>query len=293
MHIKKSIGERIFDVFNTALMILLMVVTLYPFLHVFFASISDPTAVVQHRGLLLWPEGFTAGAYKLVFKNPMIPVGYKNTLIYVLAGTTINIFMTTLGAYGLSRRNVYFKNHIMFLITFTMFFSGGLIPTYLLVKDLGMTDTRWALLIPNAISAYNLIIMRTSFAGVPVSLEESAKLDGANDFTVLFRIILPLSMPVVAVMILFYGVNHWNSWFNAMIYLRDRQLFPLQLVLREILISNSTDTMIAGSAGLDREPIGETVKYATIIVATVPILFIYPFLQRYFVKGVMIGAIKE
>jgi putative aldouronate transport system permease protein len=293
MHIKKSMGERAFDVFNTMLMILLMIVTLYPFLHVFFASISDPTAVVQHRGLLLHPIGFTTGAYKLVFKNPMIPIGYRNTLIYVLVGTAINIFMTTLGAYGLSRKNVYFKNHIMFLITFTMFFSGGLIPTYLLVRDLGMTDTRWALLIPNAISAYNLIIMRTSFEGVPVSLEESAKLDGANDFTVLFRIILPLSMPVVAVMVLFYGVGHWNSWFNAMIYLRDRQLFPLQLVLREILISNSTDTMIAGSAGLDREPIGETVKYATIIVATVPILFIYPFLQKYFVKGVMIGAIKE
>jgi len=294
MHIKKGIGDWVFDIFNLILMVFLMIITLYPFLHVFFASISDPAAVVQHRGLLLKPIGFTTGAYKLVFKNPMIPIGYKNTLIYVTVGTAINIFLTTLGAYGLSRKNVYFKNHIMFLITFTMFFSGGLIPTYLLVKNLGMADTRWALLIPNAISAYNLIIMRTSFEGIPVSLEESAKLDGANDFTVLFKIILPLSMPVVAVMILFYGVNHWNSWFNAMIYLRDRSLFPLQLVLRGILISNSTEAMTAGATtGADIEQVGETVKYATIIVATVPILFVYPFLQKYFVKGVMIGAIKE
>lgn len=184
------------------------------------------------------------------------------------------------------------KNPIMFLIVFTMFFNGGLIPTYLLVNNLGLLDSRWALIIPSAMSAYNLIIMRTSFQGIPVSLEESAKLDGANDFTVLFRIVLPLSMPVVAVMILFYGVGHWNSWFNALIYLRTRDLYPLQLILREILITNSTDSMMTGVGGADKMPIGETIKYATIIVATIPILLLYPFLQKYFVKGVMIGAIK-
>jgi putative aldouronate transport system permease protein len=185
------------------------------------------------------------------------------------------------------------KNPIMMLIVFTMFFSGGLIPNYLLVSELGMLNTRWALIIPGAISTYNLIIMRTSFQGIPASLEESAKIDGANDFTILFRIILPLSLPIVSVMILFYGVSHWNAWFNALLYLRDRDLYPLQLVLREILITNSTDSMTTGASDIDKALISETIKYAAIIVATVPVLFLYPFLQKYFVKGVMIGAVKE
>jgi len=200
--------------------------------------------------------------------------------------------MTSLGAYALSRQNFLWKNPIMFGIVFTMFFSGGLIPTFLLVNKIGLLDSRWALIIPAAMSTYNLIIMRTSFQGIPASLEESAKLDGANDFTVLFRIVMPLSMPVIAVMILFYGVAHWNSWFSALIYIRSRDLFPLQLILREILITNNTDSMMTGVGGGDRMPIGETIKYATIIVSTIPVLCLYPFLQKYFVKGVMIGAIK-
>jgi putative aldouronate transport system permease protein len=290
--IRRSWGERLFDGANVIFMILLSAVTLYPFLYVLFASLSDPTWVVQMRGLILFPKGATLEAYKLVFDNPAILTGYANTLFYVIVGTALNILMTSLGAYALSRQSVMWKNPIMFLIVFTMFFNGGLIPTYLLVNNLGMLDSRWALIIPSAMSAYNLIIMRTSFQSIPVSLEESAKLDGANDFTVLFRIVLPLSMPVVAVMILFYGVGHWNGWFNALIYLRTRDLYPLQLILREILITNSTDSMMTGVGGADKMPIGETIKYATIIVATVPILMLYPFLQKYFVKGVMIGAIK-
>lgn len=185
------------------------------------------------------------------------------------------------------------KNAIMFMIVFTMFFEGGLIPLYILVGKLGMMDTRWAVIIPSAVSAFNLIIMRTVFQGVPVSLEESAKIDGASDWTVLFRVIIPLSLPVVAVMVLFYGVSHWNSWFPAMIYLQNRGLLPLQLILREILIANDTTSMTTGVASGDQMQIGETIKYATIIIATVPILFLYPFLQKYFVKGVMIGAVKE
>ncbi|GIP33662.1 carbohydrate ABC transporter permease [Paenibacillus sp. J2TS4] len=290
---KPTIAERIFDFFNSLFMIMLCLATLYPFLYVLIASLSDPAWAVQQRGLIWFPHGFNLEAYKLVFDNPMIKTGYMNTLFIVVVGTAINVFMTALGAYGLSRQNVMWKNPIMFFIVFTMFFSGGLIPTYLLVTNLGMLDTLWALIIPGAVSAFNLIIMRTSFQGIPISLEESAKLDGANDFTVLFRIVLPLSMPVVAVMILFYGVGHWNSWFSAMIYLRDRELFPLQLVLREILITNSTDSMMTNVGAVDKMPIGETIKYATIIVATIPILLLYPFLQKYFVKGVMIGAIKE
>ncbi|TDL48241.1 carbohydrate ABC transporter permease [Paenibacillus dendritiformis] len=288
-----SLGERIFEVFNILFLILLCLVTLYPFVYVLFASLSEPAWVVQQRGLIWHPSGLNLEAYRLVFDNSMITSGYLNTLFTVSVGTCLNVFMTALGAYGLSRQNVMWKNPIMFLIVFTMFFSGGLIPSYLLVTGLGMLDSLWALIIPGAVSAFNLIIMRTAFQSIPHSLEESAKLDGANDFTVMIRIILPLSMPVIAVMILFYGVGHWNSWFGAMIYLRDRELYPLQLVLREILITNSTDSMLTSAGTADKMPIGETIKYATIIVATVPILLLYPFLQKYFVKGVMIGAIKE
>ncbi|MBD2843894.1 carbohydrate ABC transporter permease [Paenibacillus sp. IB182496] len=289
----KTIGERAFDGFNAALMVALALVTLYPLVFVLFASLSDPNAVVQNRGLLLYPKGLTLEAYKLVFANPNIATAYVNTLIYVVCGTAVNIVMTSLGAYALSRRNVMWKNTIMFLIVFTMFFEGGLIPLYLLVGNLGMLDSRLALIIPTAVSAFNLIIMRTAFQGVPVSLEESARLDGASDWTILARVVLPLSLPVVAVMVLFYGVYHWNSWFPAMIYLQTRELFPLQLILREILIANDTGSMIGSVASSDSMPIGETIKYATIIVATLPILFLYPFLQKYFVKGVMIGAVKE
>jgi putative aldouronate transport system permease protein len=292
MVIKRSIGERIFDTINVIAMIALMAVTLYPLLHVLFASISRPSLLIQHRGLLLWPLGIETGSYGLVFKNPMIVKGYANTMFVVFAGTIINIVMTSLGAYVLSRKNVYWKNFIMMIIVFTMFFGGGMIPTYLIVKSLKLTNTLLALIIPNAISTYNLIIMRTSFMSIPDSLEESARIDGAQDFTILFKIIIPLSMPVIAVMILFYGVGHWNSWFAAMIYLRKRELYPLQLILREILISSDINQMMTEVGGMDREPVALTVKYATIVVATLPILCIYPFLQKYFVKGVMIGALK-
>ena len=224
----------------------------------------------------------------------MILTGYRNTLFYVIAGTTLNVFMTALGAYALSRRDLLFKNPIMFFIVFTMFFGGGLIPTYFLVgQTLHMQDTPWALIVPGAITTINLIIMRTAFNAVPASLEEAARIDGANDWTILFKIYLPLSWPVVAVMILFYGVAHWNSFFPAMVYLRTRELYPLQLVLREILISSNVQNMTTDVSSGDVFAIGETIKYATIIVATLPILFVYPYLQRYFVKGVMIGAIKE
>ncbi|TDQ41069.1 carbohydrate ABC transporter permease [Aureibacillus halotolerans] len=290
---KRSAGEKVFDAGNTVFMILLMCATLYPFLYVLFASLSDPALVSQHRGLLLWPEGFSIEAYRLVFDNPMVLVGYGNTLIYVIGGTVLNMILTSMAAYALSRKKVMLGKPIMMAIVFTMFFSGGLIPTYLLVGDLGLVDTRWSMILPTAISAWNLIIMRTSFQGIPDSLEESAKIDGANDFTIFFRIIIPLSLPVMAVITLFYAVGHWNQYFNALVYLRDRDLFPLQLVLREILIQNSTDEFMTGISGGERHMIGETIKYATIIVATIPILFLYPMLQRFFVKGVLIGSLKE
>ncbi|MBX4149251.1 carbohydrate ABC transporter permease [Paenibacillus lautus] len=293
MRTSKSVSEVLFDSANVILLCLLSIVTLYPFLYVLFASISTPADFVQHRGILLWPKGFSLDSYRMVFENPNIIRSYLNTIFYVVAGTTLNILMTALGAYGLSRKNVMWKGTIMMLIVMTMFFDGGLIPKYLLVKNMGLLDTYWALIIPSAMTTWNLIIMRTAFQGVPDALEESARIDGASDWTILFRIIIPLSLPVIAVMVLFYGVWHWNKWFDALIYLRDRDLFPLQLILREILIQNDTSSMMTSVGGGDRMPVGETIKYATIMVATLPILFLYPFLQKYFVKGVMIGAIKE
>ena len=243
---------------------------------------------------MLRPLGLNLKAYKLVLDNPMIAIGYRNTLFYVTVGTALNILMTSLAAYGLSRKNVFWRNPILFLIIFTMFFSGGLIPTYLWVgNNLGMLDKPWALIIPPAINTWNLLIMKTAFESVPVALEESARLDGANDFHILFRIIIPLSLPVMAVMVLFYAVYHWNAYFNALVYIRTRDLYPLQMILRDILISNNVASMTTGVSGGDVEPIGETIKYATIVIATIPILLIYPFLQKYFVKGAMIGAIKE
>ena len=291
---RRSPAEVLFDALNYLLLALAVVVTLYPIVFVAFASISDPIEMMKYRGILLAPRGFDLQAYERVLTNPMVGYGYRNTLFVVIFGTTLNVLLTTFAAYALSRKRLYFKNAVVFLITFTMFFSGGLIPTYLLVRmTLGLKDNLLALILPNAMSAYNMIIMRTSVAGIPDSMEESAKIDGANDFTVLFRIILPLSLPVVAVMILFYSVSHWNAWFAAMLYIDKRDLFPLQLVLREILVANASETMMTNVSMEEKAFVGETIKYATIIVATLPILCVYPFLQRYFVQGVMIGAIKE
>lgn len=288
-----SIGERTFNFFNYSFMCIMIIIMLYPMLFVLFASFSEPGQLLMHRGILLKPLGFTTGAYKLVFKNPMISSAYMNTLIYVISATSVSIVMTTLFAFVVSRQNLYWRNTMMIFVTLTMLFSGGMIPSFLVIKELNMINTRWALIIPGAISTYNLIIMRTSFLAIPASLEESAKIDGANDFIVLLKIIIPISKPVIAVMLLFYGVNNWNAWFDASIYLRKRELFPLQLVVREILIENKTADMMVELDSAERgNNYSELIKYSVIIISTVPILCIYPFLQKYFVKGVMIGAIK-
>lgn len=292
MKIKISLGERIFDTLNIFLMFLLMLLTLYPMLYIVFASFSKPMDFMMHEGLLFAPLGFSLASYEAVAKNPNILSGYAVTIFVVVVGVFLNIIMTVLGAYFLSRKGVLFNRFITFFIIFTMYFNGGLIPTYLTVRNLGLDNSLWALIIPGAISTFNLIIMRTAFASIPDSMEESAKLDGANHITILFKIMLPLALPTVAVLVLYYGVSHWNSWFSAMIYLRKRNLFPLQLILREIIIQNDTNTMTTGAGAGDRELISETIKYAVIVVATAPILALYPFLQKYFVKGVMVGAVK-
>lgn len=291
---KKSIGEKIFSFFNTMVMIGLILICAYPLIYVFSASFSEPVKLAQHEGLLLKPLGFTLKGYEMVLDDPRISTGYANTLFYVIVGTVINLIMTSLGAYALSRKNLYFGGVIMFVVVFTMFFSGGLIPSYLLVQKLGLINSRWALIVPGAVSTYNMIVMRTSFMAIPDSLIESAKIDGANDLTILFRIVIPLSKAVLAVMVLFYGVSHWNAWFSAMVYLRNRSLYPLQLILREILLMNASDNMTADS-GIGQGDLSAykiLIQYTTIVVATVPILFLYPFIQKYFTKGVMIGAVK-
>ncbi len=294
MVMKRTRIENIMYTMVIAFMVALIVLTAYPLVYVLFASISDPAELMRFRGVLTMPLGFSLAAYKAVLENPMIAIGYRNTIFYVVAGTALNLALTVLGAYALSRKNVMLKNWIMFGIVFTLFFSGGIIPSYLLVSQtLNLQDNPLALILPTAISTWNLIVLKTSFEAVPVALEEAARMDGANDFQILWKVFVPLSLPALAVITLFYTVAHWNAWFGAFLYLRNREWYPLQLVLREILITSTTDSMTTGVSSGDVMPIAETIKYATIVVATLPILCIYPFLQKYFVKGVMIGAIKE
>ena len=288
---KKSFSENVFDIINYFLLLLVMLLCAYPMLYIFNSSISDPQQLLASRSLMLLPEGFSLEAYSKVFQNPKIYSGYMNTLFYVIIGTAVNLFMTTLAAYALSRPDLYGRGFFMKLITFTMFFGGGMIPTFLLIQNLGLLDTRLAMILPTAISTFNFIIMRTNFMSIPLALIESAKIDGANDFRILFQIVVPLSKPIIAVMTLYYAVDHWNDFMGPLLYLRSQDLYPIQIVLRDILLSNSTEAM--GSANETGFAIGENIKYATIIVSTLPILLVYPFIQRYFVQGALIGAIKE
>ena len=293
MKIKKSKGERAFRVFNYAFLMLIMLVCLYPVWYVAVASFSNSNALTQHSGLLFRPIGFSMDAYKKVFQNPMIGKGYLNTLFILIIGVFLDLVMTSLGAYFLSRKRVMFKKPIMLFIVFTMFFSGGMIPFYINLKELHLTNTLWGLIIPFMITTSNLIILRTSFESIPESLIEAAQIDGAGHIRILTTIVLPLSKAMLAVMVLYYGVSIWNSWFWASAILRNREMYPLQIILREILLSNDTSSMTAGASATDTEAIGMTIKYATIMVATVPILCVYPFLQKYFTKGTMVGAVKE
>lgn len=289
--IKKSPSEQIFDVFNISFMILLSALFLYPLLYVVFASFSNPDLLMQHRGLLFSPKGFTTICYETIIKYPLLLTSYKNTIFYVTVGTFLNMFFTILAAFVVSRRDFMFSNFIMKMIIITMFLSGGMIPGWLLVRNLGMYNTIWAILIPGVINAWNMILMRNAFMQVPYSIEESAKIDGANELRILCSIILPLSLPTLAVMTLFFGVARWNAWFNAAIFLQNRNLFPLQLIMREILIQNQISDVMSGMDSADVQ-ISMTIKYAAIVVSTLPILCLYPFVQKYFVKGMTVGAVK-
>lgn len=288
---KLKTSEKVFQTFNVLFLLLLVVIMLYPLWYVIVGSFSDNTSVVVSEGMLLWPKNFNINAYREVVNYKSIWTGYANSLFILSVGTVISMLLTAIAGYFLSRHGVMLQKYIAFLIIVTMYFSGGIIPFYFTVKNLGLNGSLWSLILPSAISTYNVIIMRTAFAAIPMSLEESAKIDGARHFTILFKIALPLCMPTIAVLILYYAVGYWNAWFNATLFLKERSKYPLQLILREIVLYNANAESSAGG-NLDQEELGVTLQYATIVVATIPILCCYPFLQKYFEKGVMIGAVK-
>lgn len=290
MKVKEAPGEKIYTFVVYLLLILISATIVLPLLHIISGSFSDPMLLLTGKVSFL-PKGFTLAMYEKVMKDSSIWKGYANTILYTVLGSFISVVLTTCAAYPLSRKDLFGRNVFTTIFIFTMFFSGGMIPTYLIVQKLGMLNKIWALILPTAISTYNMIIMRTFFENtIPNELIEAAALDGCNDLTAFFRVVLPLSGAVFAVMTLFYGVAQWNSWFPALLYIRDRSLYPLQMVLREVLIQSDISNM-AGSSG-DVEVIGDGLKYATMVVSTLPIMCLYPFLQKYFVSGVMIGAVK-
>ncbi len=294
--VKNSYSDKIFDIINIAVMAALVLIFIWPLWFVVIASFSNPNEVWNGNVILL-PKGFTLAAYEAVAEYKMIWTGYRNTIIYTVAGTVINLIMTVCAAYPLSRKDFVPRNFFMFMFMLTMYFSGGLIPTYLVVNKLHILNTPWAMMLPGAVSIYNVIITRTYFINsIPSSLQEAAELDGANTFQFLMKIVLPLSKPIMAVIALYYAVGHWNDFFTALIYLNDKDLMPLQSFLRDLLMSNKMS--LANMQGLDaaqaeaKMQLSQTLKYSAIIVSTVPVLCIYPFIQKYFVKGVMIGSVK-
>jgi putative aldouronate transport system permease protein len=295
--IKESFYDKIFVILNYTFLSFLFVIVIYPLIYIVSASFSDPYAVAAGR-MWLWPVEFTFDGYQRVFEDKGIWMGYRNTIFYTICGTSINLLITLPGAYALSRKDMAGRNFITFLVVFTMFFNGGIIPTYLLIKNLGMLNSIWALIIPQAATVMNIIVTRTFFqSSIPKELEEAAEMDGCSIFRVFFQIVLPLSKPIIVVMGLFYGIFHWNQYFQALLYLSDRDLYPLQLILREILILNEINAQMlmseeAVEAMQEQAKLAELIKYVVIIFAALPMLIVYPFLQRFFIKGVLIGSLK-
>ncbi|WP_207671246.1 carbohydrate ABC transporter permease [Paenibacillus cymbidii] len=290
----RSREDRLFDALNYTLTILLCAIVIYPLYFIVIASFSDPYEVNTGQ-MWLFPQDISFEGYKRIFQNDTLWLGYQNSLLYMAIGTCINVVLTITGAYPLSRKDFYGRGFFMAIIVFTMFFGGGLVPTYLLVKDFGMVNTLWALIIPNAIAVWNLIVARTFFIqSIPEEVREAAFIDGCSNIRFFMTIVLPLSKAIIAVMVLFYAVSHWNSFFSALIYLRDEHKYPLQLVLRHILIQNEVQESF-DMGDLDSSvmlQLAEQIKYGAIILASIPVLILYPFLQKYFVKGIMIGSLK-
>ncbi len=293
----RTTGEKIFGVINYTILTVSCVICIYPLWHVLMASISDPIIIFGRRGFILFPLGKVAfKGYRLVLNNPNIITGFFNSIFYVVVGTALSMVLTILGAYVLSRKGLYWNRFFTKMIIFTMYFHGGLIPFYLMVMSLGLKDNRLAIILPTAVNTFNLIVMRTAFAGISPSMWESAKMDGAHEWKIIWRIMVPLAQATVAVIALFYAVWQWNSWFNPSLFLESKDKWPLQLLLREILLVNEGSNSMTqlGSVGQSQQEMYRLlVRYCTIIVATVPILLVYPFLQRYFISGVMIGSVKE
>jgi len=288
---KTKINDFIFDIIVYVAVTFAGIITLYPFLYVFSMSISDPVAVAANKVFLL-PVGFSFESYKKVVTDSRFLISYYNTIWYVVVGTTLNVIFTVMCAYPLSKKRFFARNFFMLVIVITMFFSGGLIPFYLLVLKLGLYNSRWAMVLPGLIGSMSVVMCRTYFQELPEELFESARIDGASEFRIIYRILIPISTPIIAVLALFYAVGHWNSWFNALLFLKDSSLHPIQIFLRRILIESSPELM-------DMVTISKTellsmlqVKYTAIIVASLPIIVIYPFLQKYFVKGIMLGSLK-
>ena len=291
--IRVSPADRIFDILNYVFLTLCLLIVAYPLYFIVIASVSDPTAVYAGK-VILWPARFTLEGYQRILDYESFFTGYRNTVIYTVVGTIVNVLITSPGAYALSRKDLVGRNFFMMGVTFTMIFSGGLIPTYLLVISLNLYNTMWALILPVAVSAWNLIVARTFFQQtIPDELLEAATLDGAGNTQFFLRVVLPLSKSIIAVMVLFYAVNHWNSYFNALIYLKSAEKYPLQLVLRNILFENSLGDMVEDASTLAlQQRLGDLIKYGIIIASSLPLLILYPFLQRFFIQGVMIGAVK-
>ena len=290
--IQESFGDRIFLTVIYIGLVLITISVLYPLVYIVSSSFSSPYAVISGK-VWLYPVHFSLDGYRAVFNNSQVLVGYGNSLFYALAGAFVSVAVTIMMAYPLSRKSFYGRNVLMFLLTFTMLFAGGLIPAYLVVKQLHLLNTRWALIIPGALSAYSVIIARTFFQStIPDELVDAAELDGCSDFGFLLRVVLPLSKPIIAVLALFSAVGQWNAYFDALLYIKSSSLYPLQLVLRNILLLNTENNTANLNEALKRQGIADLMKYSLIVVSSLPVLIAYPFVQRYFVKGVMIGSLK-
>ena len=287
-------SEKLFNGIVNVILGICGLLALYPLIFVVSASISDPTAVNSGK-VVLWPVGFNIKGYKAILKSKWITTGYRNSLFYTVAGTAINVSATLLAGYALSRKDLYGRKLITLFMMFTMWFSGGIITTYLVVNKIGLYNKWYTLIVMGLISVYNVIITRSFMSGsIPLELQEAARIDGCSDFQIFGRLILPLSKPVIAILCLYYGLGHWNSYFNALIYLKDKNLQPLQIFLREILVQNEAVNMSSDALDtmIERAMMAQTMKYSLIVVASLPMLIIYPFLQKFFVKGVMIGSVK-
>jgi len=288
---KPTPGSRLFDTANIVFLILCSLITLFPFVYILATSLA-PLSQVLRGGLILWPERLTWDAYHTILTNRHFVGSLWITVVITLVGTFTNLLFTVFMAYPLAKKRLKGRRVILFLVLFTMLFSGGMIPSYMVVKSLGLLNTIWSLILPGAISAFNLIILKNFFQAIPEELEESARIDGCKNMGVLFRIVLPLSMPALATFTLFYAVGHWNSFFSAVMYVTKSELWPIQVVLRQMIIEGSTQEYQEALSSAEIQVLPATIKMAAIVVATVPILCVYPFLQKHFAKGVLLGSVK-